>query len=125
MVLDGKRVLVCGGRHYVNHKYLFHILDGIDPELVITGTYQDPSTQLMDIKGADNLAHTWCRMKGVQSVICEANFVYHGKPGGPIRNGRMLLLYPTLVLAFPGGTGTANMIKRSKACDVKVLEMTE
>ena len=30
---------------------------------------------------------------------------------------------PDLVIAFPGGTGTANMIKQSKAASIDVFEV--
>jgi hypothetical protein len=31
---------------------------------------------------------------------------------------------PDLVVAFPGGTGTANMVKQARAAGVEVLEVS-
>lgn len=47
-----------------------------------------------------------------------------GKAAGPIRNQRMLDDgKPDRVLAFPGGRGTANMVKLAKAAGVPVHEI--
>ena len=45
---------------------------------------------------------------------------------GPERNARMLAEgRPDLVVAFPGGTGTADMVRRAKAAGVRVVEVVE
>lgn len=45
----------------------------------------------------------------------------NGKAAGPIRNQRMLDEgKPDLVVAFPGGRGTADMVRRAKAAGVPV-----
>ena len=42
-----------------------------------------------------------------------------------IRNRRMLIEgKPDLVLAFPGGKGTANMVEISRKAGVKVVEIS-
>ena len=43
---------------------------------------------------------------------------------GPIRNRWMLALGPDLVIAFPGGQGTANMIAQARKAGVNVEETT-
>lgn len=46
-----------------------------------------------------------------------------GKAAGPIRNRRMLLEgMPDLVVAFPGGRGTADMVRRARAAGIEVVE---
>lgn len=46
----------------------------------------------------------------------------HGKAAGPIRNQLMLDKYdPDLVIAFPGETGTANMVKLSINAGIEVI----
>jgi len=53
-----------------------------------------------------------------------ANWRTHGKAAGPIRNQQMLDEgRPHLVVAFPGGTGTADMVRRAKAAGVPVMEV--
>jgi len=41
---------------------------------------------------------------------------------GPERNAAMLGLGPDLVVAFPGGSGTAGMVRLAKAAGVEVIE---
>lgn len=51
-----------------------------------------------------------------------ANSRKHGRAAGPIRNQQMLDEgKPHLVVAFPGGTGTADMVRRAQAAGVLVL----
>lgn len=66
-------------------------------------------------RGADALAAQWAERIGVQSVTCSANWNKFGKGAGAIRNGNMLGLLSDgdVVIAFPGGTGTANMVKQA------------
>ena len=50
-----------------------------------------------------------------------ANWKKHGRAAGPIRNKQMLEeAKPDLVIAFPGGAGTANMVKQAREAGVKV-----
>jgi hypothetical protein len=45
-----------------------------------------------------------------------------GRKAGPIRNQRMLTEgKPALVVAFPGGKGTANMVAQARATNVRVF----
>ena len=111
------KVLVCGGRHYDNYGFLTEVLDEIHAatpiELIIEGGQF----------GADFLASSWARGHRVayRSVTPEWN--RHGKSAGPIRNREMLDLSPDLVVAFPGGTGTADMVKQARArgCPVRLV----
>jgi acyl-CoA synthetase (NDP forming) len=53
-----------------------------------------------------------------------ANWKKHGKSAGPIRNQLMLDVgKPDLVIAFPGGSGTADMIRRARKAGVPVKEI--
>lgn len=46
----------------------------------------------------------------------------HGKAAGPIRNQLMLDDFkPDLVVAFPGGKGTADMVKKAQDAGVTVI----
>jgi hypothetical protein len=42
---------------------------------------------------------------------------------GPLRNQEMLDAAPDLVVAFPGGRRTADMVRRAKRVNVKVIEI--
>lgn len=114
------KVLVCGGRDYADRAKVFdelEILNAFNMSLcVISG----------GASGADALAEEWAREKirkreGVSFHGFKAAWSKHGKAAGPIRNQEMLDKgKPDLVLAFPGGAGTADMIRRAEAANVPV-----
>ena len=114
--------LVCGGREYGLGGELAHVLSELDPRLVIHG----------NARGADTLAHRWAISTERSVLAMPARWATEGKGAGPRRNGRMLKAaqqfaelwsLPLLVVAFPGGAGTANMVKRAKAAGVDVMEV--
>jgi hypothetical protein len=112
------RVLVCGGRDFQNSAFVFKTLDNIHNETPITEVMQGGA------KGADTLARDWARSKnGIKRWVCNADWEKHGKAAGPIRNARMLEWEPDLVVAFPGGRGTANMVQQARAAGVEVVEV--
>lgn len=50
-----------------------------------------------------------------------ADWEKHGRAAGPIRNEKMLIVgTPDMVLAFPGGRGTADMIRKAEAAGLPV-----
>jgi len=117
------KVLVCGGRDYSNRAQVFaelDILHGFNETLcVISG----------GATGADALAEEWARANigkrtGVSFHGFKADWKKHGKAAGPIRNQAMIDKgWPDLVLAFPGGRGTADMVSRAKTAGVEVKEL--
>lgn len=114
----GRRVLVCGGRDFDDHLYLREVLDGLAAEpggvaCIIHG----------NARGADSLAHQWAVSRGIGGWACPANWKRDGKRAGPMRNQRMLGHKPDLVVAFPGGTGTADMVKRAEKAGVSVMRV--
>lgn len=109
------RVLVCGGRDYHDYETLTTSLDKLHAkypiELIIEG----------GAKGADAHAATWAKNKGIQWVTAHANWHFYNGAAGPIRNKNMRdLLNPDCVVAFPGGTGTAGMIKLARESKINV-----
>jgi len=110
------RVLVCGGRDYSDEFAVFGALDALRRRhgrlTIIQG----------GAPGADALARKWASIQTSTHLINEpADWEAHGRAAGPIRNQRMLDEHkPDLVLAFPGGRGTADMVRRAKAAGVKV-----
>lgn len=111
----GFRVLVCGGRHYRDHARVYAKLDRLQPNLVIEGGGS----------GADGIARMWAANNGVPLATFAAHWDKFGKAAGPLRNGWMLKYgQPDLVLAFPGGKGTADMVRQAKAADIEVEEAT-
>ncbi len=54
----------------------------------------------------------WAFSHGCPVIEMKANWDYHGKRAGHLRNDWMIrYAMPDLVIAFPGGTGTAGMVK--------------
>jgi hypothetical protein len=123
------RVLVCGGRDFVDRDMLFRTLDtetprtepdayGNDMPLNVTIIHGDCPTGA-DLFADDWAAVNWCSVEGYP-----ADWQMHGRAAGPIRNQRMLDEgKPDLVIAFPGGRGTADMVRRAMRAGVKILEV--
>ena len=111
------RVLVCGGRDYKDKDVLFKYMDTLHNErkisLIING----------GASGADTLAAIWARPKREVAVKTYfAQWEIEGRAAGFIRNRRMLDEgKPNLVVAFPGGQGTRNMIRLAKEYGIEVL----
>lgn len=57
-------------------------------------------------------------------MVFPAPWDFHKNSAGPIRNAWMLRFgQPDLVLAMPGGTGTADMVKKARAAHVEVIQV--
>lgn len=112
------KVLVCGGRDFEDYDMLKTVLSALQVEkgaftLIIHGA----------ARGADRMAGQYARRHGIAEQAVSADWDKHGKAAGPIRNKQMLELgKPDLVVAFPGGKGTANMVEQSKAAGVEIFD---
>jgi hypothetical protein len=110
------KVLVCGGKNYDNIPYLCGFLDCFHAQVGISLIIEGGAT------GADFHARCWAKMHNVQSETVKADWGKHGKAAGPIRNQEMLERWtPDVVIAFPGGRGTADMITRARIKNVPVI----
>lgn len=108
------RVLVCGGRKFDNWKAVHRELHDIGPTVIITG----------GATGADALAGKWANHNGIPLVTYPALWS-RGRKAGPERNAFMLRdSRPDMVVAFPGGAGTADMVARAKKAGLLVTEFT-
>ena len=99
------RVLVCGGRDFGDTEFVYRVLDRLKAceqvDCIIEG----------DARGVDRIAGYWAKKNRIDLRLFPADWDTHGKRAGPIRNKQMLDEgKPDLVIAFPGGRGTANMI---------------
>jgi hypothetical protein len=111
--------LICGGRDFADDamfdnamRDLMHIRGGCPRKIVHGGA-----------KGADTMAGEFGHR---MSVACFAVLPdwQRGKMAGPLRNQKMLDEYkPNLVVAFPGGRGTADMVSRARKAGVDVAEI--
>jgi hypothetical protein len=74
--------------------------------------------------GADAHAANWALKNRVPIKAWKADWRQHGNAAGPIRNQQMIDEgKPDLVIAFPGGRGTADMVQRAKAAGIEVFEV--
>lgn len=117
------RVLVCGGRAFNDRAAMSVALRDFKPKNVAIDV-SDVILILGGANGADRLAEEWADVWGVRKRVFPANWARDGKAAGPIRNQRMLDEgKPDLVIAFPGGRGTADMVRRAKKAGVPVQEI--
>lgn len=136
---QGIRVIVCGGRDYgevpsglqgeqlgaafykaaAERHHLRASLDKIAEErggfaVVFSG----------GALGADRHARGWAIDRFIEARVCYANWSKYGPKAGPIRNTVMLkTATPQLVIGFPGGDGTADMLRKARAAGVEVVEI--
>lgn len=120
-------VVVTGGRDFTNRPLLHVTLDSLSPSVIHHG----------GATGADGMADAWAvqsRQRGheVLRVRWDAQWGLHGKAAGPIRNANMLAeakrraTYESaklLVVAFPGGAGTANCVETARKMGIEVWEV--
>lgn len=99
------KVLVCGGRDYADTvaviRALAWVKDNFGMDLLIHGA----------ARGADSLAGAAANTLGVPVAEYPANWARDGLSAGPRRNELMLRQRPDMVLWFPGGNGTAHMVR--------------
>lgn len=73
-------------------------------------------------RGADCMARMWATRNELRNDTHPANWDAYGPKAGPIRNQQMLdNAKPDLVVAFSGGRGTADMVRRARASGVRVV----
>jgi hypothetical protein len=113
-------VLVCGGRRYDNRNLVFKTLYKVHEDhgifYLINGW----------ARGADELARDFCWQAKIPCWNFPADWDKEGLKAGFLRNIKMLNLgKPKLIIAFPGGPGTADMIRRGKQAGVTVQEIND
>jgi hypothetical protein len=110
------RVLICGGRDFTDYERLRRVLD--------KSLYIDGITTVIHggAQGADACADVWAKQSYIPVKCYPAQWDKYGRSAGPVRNQQMLDEgKPDLVIAFPGGAGTANMIKIARRAGIDVL----
>lgn len=120
------RILVCGGREYNDRTHFFHFMDRVLE--AIGGTGEAPKRDVVIIhgaaRGADTLADDYGRERGLRIIRYPADWKTHKRAAGPIRNRLMLTEgQPHVIVAFPGGNGTADMVSIGKKAGVPVYEV--
>lgn len=107
------RVLVTGGRDFADAGMVRDVLGSLAISELIEG----------GARGADTLARQYARSRGVPVTTFRAEWRLFGPKAGLLRNQRMLDEgRPELVVAFPGGRGTADMVERARRAGVQVWD---
>lgn len=128
------RLLVCGGRSYSNAVMVYRTLDTLHATRRFTDLIQGGAS------GADALGRDWaithpeiirweCKaawrdLSHADAVIkVRRDGVRYDAKAGHRRNVRMLEWKPDIVVAFPGGDGTKDMVTLARAAGVEVMEV--
>lgn len=116
-------VVVTGGRDYEDAATVEETLDTLHAANPIATLYHGGA------RGADRLANVWAHRRGVHAVRFAADWMRHGKAAGPLRNAAMLRdahawakerRRLVLLVAFPGGRGTADCTRQAQALGITV-----
>mgnify|MGYP001604595866 CR=1 FL=1 len=135
------RVLVCGDRNWTDQRVIGTVLNGLLEEamlnfgwlVVIDGCARgadsfachffdgnDPDHPCVTERGGVHAGHTH-----VKHEHYPADWDQYGRSAGPIRNQHMLEQgKPDLVIAFPGGRGTSDMMTRARSAGIPVMQVT-
>jgi predicted Rossmann-fold nucleotide-binding protein len=110
-------ILVCGGRKYDDVAHVQAVLNELLERhgrfVLVNG----------GAAGADSIAEAWALKECLPVLTMNANWARHKKSAGPIRNKEMAwLAEPDLIVAFPGGNGTWDMIQRGRDLGIEVLK---
>jgi hypothetical protein len=109
------RVLVTGGRDYNDYWVIERELRklGRDIEIIEGGA-----------RGADQIARRFAIRENIPFDTFVAEWLEHGPKAGPIRNQKMIEEgKPDLVIAFPGGKGTEDCVRRALRAGIEVRKV--
>lgn len=129
-----RTVLTCGGRSYATwvegkpdwavqkeRDAVWAAMDWLDSQ-------RGPITRLVEgaARGADTATKQWAMGRTRMDIRSyRADWKTHGRPAGPLRNTKMLDDNEVdLVVAFPGGRGTADMVRQALLRGVPVWRPT-
>ena len=112
------RVLVCGGRNFDDYDTVKTVLSALHTTRRITLLIHGGAS------GADTLAGQWARRHQIPVKVFPADWDTYGKGAGPLRNQQMLQQgKPDMVVAFKGGRGTADMLRRAGEAGLEIMRV--
>jgi len=113
-------ILGCGGRTYADWNRVVKTMSDLRRERGISRVISGGAP------GADSLVEKWAKLAGLPVDVYKAEWNKLGRAAGPKRNTRMLREgKPTVVVAFPGGRGTDDMIRQAEAAGVEVIKVKQ
>jgi hypothetical protein len=126
------RVLVCGGRTFNNRELVYNTLYNIADEFNLRSPSDEYGNSLPlglhiisgEASGADSIATDFAVVNLTGYSGYPADWEKYGKSAGPSRNTKMLVDgKPDMVIAFPGGRGTADMVRKAQSAGIPVREI--
>jgi hypothetical protein len=110
------KAVVAGGRFFDDEEMLFDVMDSLKKRFDIKSICHGAAS------GADTLAGKWAKLRGVPVKEFPAQWAKFGRSAGPRRNLQMLKEFnPDILVAFPGGTGTKDMIEKARAAKIQIV----
>ncbi len=122
-------VLVCGGRTYgMERTDSGQLTKAAQHQRTLIGqrlAQLPPGTIIIEggAPGADLIARETAQALGLHCAEVAALWGSYGRSAGHRRNQAMLDLRPELVIAFPGGAGTANCVFQARQRGIRVEEV--
>ena len=109
------KIIVCGGRDWRDGGAVDRVLTLLHARKTITLLVHGACPT-----GADFLADQWAERTGVERRPYPADWKRLGAIAGPLRNDMMAAAGADGCVAFPGGAGTADMVRKAEAKGIKV-----
>jgi hypothetical protein len=108
-------MIITGGRNYNNRTFVNRTLDDVrravgGVELLMEG----------GAEGADRMARAWAVSRGVPHVAVDADWDTYGRRAGVMLRREGV----GLVVVFPGGAGTMNMLQQARTAKMPVLDFS-
>ena len=104
------KTIIAGGRAYHLRPKDHALLDTLGITEVVSG----------QCSGADRGGELWAASAHIPVRYFPANWSMYGRAAGPLRNKHMAE-YADALVAFPGGRGTASMLREAKRLNLKIL----
>jgi predicted Rossmann-fold nucleotide-binding protein len=123
-------VLVCGGREYTDKENVFRVLGEICDEFHLWDYNNTIPIYIRVInggaRGADKFSTEWAKENAAQYQEYKPKYDEHSPKFAPLARNQEMLNEEIvdLVLAFPGGRGTADMVRRAEKKGVLVRTVT-
>ncbi len=111
------RILACGGRDFTNVGTIGTVIN------ILAEMHPGATLVHGGAPGADSWCGYYGGLAGLTVEAHAAKWNIYGKKAGPIRNQQMLDSGIDLVVAFPGGRGTSDMVRRARKAHVRVWEI--
>ncbi|CAM4352371.1 hypothetical protein [Nocardiopsis rhodophaea] len=122
------RIIVTGGRNYNDRDTVHRILaeypgrhtlvNGACKVIDAHGRYHRPRSN--EEPGADRLATEYALGCGWDIAYYPPHWRQYGRAAGPVRNRWMVEDGADLVIAFPGGSGTAHLVREAEKAGIPV-----